>query len=609
MKSESLKSTLLKILILGVILVGLEGGLLFLVYNGINNFYTKLTSEFAILLTRQVENVIVDESFDLYNLDAAEKKQIRDRLQRLASKNGEIRDILVIDTTKTIVLSDNPDVEGLTYFKEEQLEYLSNTETRIVERHLESNYERLDIVWPLRKGDEIVGHIRCNLANTSIYRFYPIRNSLLILAGLLGAILILASYWAAMRFASRREVVPAEPVNPAAETIASTDIPSDEAEPEFATVFNRLNKLYEKTADLDKSFQQSEQQINTLLRVLNQGLLILDLNMNIITHNDYLLDALHIRSTANADKRIYDVIQKNPRLLELYRRAKDPLTHEVKQILHLNLLNGRKVNVEALSRPFYQDGNMCGVTIYIKNHELLNQLSVSLQRSMKYGVISQLASSIGHEIRNPLSSLAIHTEIVDSMVKRSVSDEDQLGKIRKSIGILNSEVERLHKLIDQFFNLAKTQDVNLTYENINDLMYEVLDLVQQQAFESNAVITHQFSKNLPLVKISKDQLKQVIINLILNSFDALDKGGEVELSTAFREGDVVISVKDNGHGIPEHVRDNIFDLYFTTKDTGGGIGLAISHKIVEAHEGKLYFETKTGVGTVFNIQLPTSQPI
>ncbi|MCB0295281.1 MAG: two-component sensor histidine kinase, partial [Calditrichaeota bacterium] len=172
---------------------------------------------------------------------------------------------------------------------------------------------------------------------------------------------------------------------------------------------------------------------------------------------------------------------------------------------------------------------------------------------------------------------------------------------------LNTEVERLNKLIDQFFKLAKPQQLDLTYVNINDLMREIYDLVYQQALEKSIEIKKYFSRDLPMVNVSRDKLKQVIINLILNGYDAMPEGGELAMRTHYREGKVVVSIKDTGHGIPANIRENIFDLYFTTKDSGSGIGLAICRKIIEAHEGKLYFETKTGVGTIFYIELPTSQ--
>lgn len=109
-----------------------------------------------------------------------------------------------------------------------------------------------------------------------------------------------------------------------------------------------------------------------------------------------------------------------------------------------------------------------------------------------------------------------------------------------------------------------------------------------------------------MLYISKDQIKQVIINLILNAYDAMTDGGDLYLCTKYIEGKVIITVKDTGKGIQEEAHDHIFDLYFSTKPSGGGIGLAISQKIIEFHEGNIYFESKPYEGTTFSIELPTS---
>lgn len=591
------------------------GFLAYAIYNGINNYYTNSVTQRAFLFAKQIDNIVSSQQPPVEEMDREQQIAFRTILRSLTADSAAIRDILIISPDLRIVFSDNPYLEGIPYKDSVQIEFLKTLEPRIVARKYDDGREITDVVWPRFDADQnFIGHIRVNINNDSIGDFYQIRRTVIFVAVFLVTFLMLLTYLVAIRLSPAADSVALPAVrksggDQADQPQLTDDIVHSAENGEFRSVFNRLNQLYEKTADLDKSFQQSEQQINSLLRVLNQGFLMLDLNMKIQSHNQFLLDVLYIRSTASAEKRIYEILQSNPRLVEMYRKVKDPLTHEVKQIFYLNLPNGRKINIEALARAVYDGDNIRSIIIYIKNLQLLNELAHTLQRSMKYGVISQLASSIGHEIRNPLSSLAIHTEIVESMAERSVSDPEKLAKIQKSINILNSEVERLNKLIDQFFNLAKSQDVDLTFENVNELMNEIIDLVQQQAFESHAVITSDFSSDLPLVQISRDQMKQVIINLILNSFDAMrdSGGGEVTLTTEFREGVVVISVKDNGAGIPEFARDNIFDLYFTTKDTGGGIGLAISDKIVEAHEGKLYFDTETDVGTTFFIELPTSK--
>lgn len=610
MRLDLFKKTYTKLFFTGIaaLVVGylIVYGVNYRINDYIEEYNDAVKSETALLLTRQVENVLVTSDFSLTDLNQYNKHPLRQELRKFTRPGSYIQDLLLIDDKNMIVVSTKPIYEGNYYTKAEDLEILESREPYIVRQSSAEAKGTYDVLLPVMVDDTFRGHIRAIIQIGQVYDFGRARVFILWVTGLGGGIIIFLALWLLIRprplEVSELQVDHPEEINP------DGDNQEEPAElTEVGSVFTRLSEMYEKSADLDKSFQQSEEKIHSMMRVLNQGLLILDLNMNIITHNEYLMDVFHVRRTAVAQRKVYDILQKNPRLLEIYRRAKDPLTHETKQIFPLNLLNGRKISVEVLARPFYNGEQISGVTFYIKNLDMVNELEQTLQKSMKYGVISQLSSSIGHEIRNPLSSLAIHTEIVDNMVTKSVEDEAHLKKIKKSISILNSEVERLQKLIDQFFTLAKAQEIQLTFENINDLMEEIHDLVHQQALEKNVRVTKYFSKNLPMVKVSKDQLKQVIINLILNGFDAMPEGGDLSLRTVFRDGFVVISIKDSGHGIPENIRDNIFDLYFTTKDSGGGIGLAISRKIIEAHEGKLYFETQTGVGTIFYIELPTSQ--
>lgn len=608
------KKQLLILLLAGALIVG--GGALLV--RSLNRAFADFAErgnaafrdQLALSLTAQVGAAIVSSKFNLADFDQYTRHPLRQELRKFVQSSGphqdaSIQEIFLIDGKNTIMISTQLGKEGQVYTDPEELQYLSARVPAVIPPDGGNNGEMVEVLWPIMANDQFHGYIRTRVRvnrNLTLEGARTISLGIYLLGAGIVSLLGLFLLFRSKPPETGEPVSDTEKISPEAQ-----DAPAEsELSEASGSMFSRLTELYQKADDLDKSFQQSEEKIHSMMRVLNQGLLILDLNMNIITHNEYLLDVFHVRRTSTTQRKIYDLLQRNPRLLEIYRRAKDPFIYEVKQVLPINLLNGRKISVEVLARPFLNAENLAGVTFYIKNLDMLNELEKTLQKSMKYGVISQLSSSIGHEIRNPLSSLAIHTEIVDNMVSKSVEDEAHLKKIKKSISILNSEVERLQKLIDQFFTLAKTQEIQLSYENINDLIEETYDLVHQQALEKNVRVTQYLAKNLPMVKISKDQLKQVIINLILNGFDAMPDGGDLSIRTAFRDGSVVISVKDSGQGIPENIRDNIFDLYFTTKESGGGIGLAISRKIIEAHEGKLFFETQNGVGTVFYIELPTS---
>lgn|GEM_PF-3446797 len=599
------RQSLIAILVIYLVLVV---GAIYVFNNAVIRYQEVVEKENSLLLLTQVQSVLLALDENLQNVDVEKKIRLRTTLENFVDPSSKIRVLVLFDPKKKVVAASEEYFEDL-FTKQAIPDEFFNAEQATTTKDsvdTERNIRQIEVIAPIiDQNKQLFGYLAGQVwdvpANWYLDNRHFIFSLLALLSAALLAIPLLVWHW----FDNQSESDTTKGIVHSPQNKPQQSSENSESE-EVDTVFSNLNKLYNEDEELNKSFQKSEEQINSMMRVLNQGLLILDLNMNIITHNEYLIDVLQIRSTSNANRRIYDLLQKNPRLLEMYRRAKQPLTHEVKQSFSLKLLNERTISTEVMVRPFYNEDEIYGIAFYIKNTDVLNELEGTLQRSMKYGVISQLASSIGHEIRNPLSSLAIHTEIVDNMVEKSVDDEKRLQKIQKSIGILNSEVERLQKLIDQFFNLAKAQEIVLTYENMNEVMRGILDLVQQQAFEKNVEIKIFFSKELPLVRVSKDQLKQVIINLILNGFDAMPDGGQLAIRTHFAEGKVFISIKDSGHGIPENVRDNIFDLYFTTKESGGGIGLAISRKIIEAHEGRLYFETKTGVGTIFHIELPVS---
>lgn len=597
---------IISLVLAGLILINLNQRL----ESYINEYNAHLTEQIAFLLTEQVEKVIVPQTygFDLQRFTPFNRNSTRLTLKKFIKADSKIRSIDLVDPDNQIVISNEPAREGQPPFSGTgELAKLTRKEPQVIQRTLDGDSEALDVAWPVYFDGQFRGHILTVVRLAQPLMLNQVRIFILWISGSGIGLIIFLVLWFTWRL---QQYAPVATEKTAARPAVATDNPGSSAlvpvnEPE--SVFSKLSEIYEGSDDLEKSFKQSAEKAHSMMRVLNQGLLILDLNMHIITHNEYILDVFQIRTQSTVQQKINKLLQKNPRLLEMYRRAKDPLTKEVKDFLYLNLINGRKIKVEVLARPFYYGEDITGVTFYIKNLDMLQELEETLQRSMSYGAISQLSSSIGHEIRNPLSSLAIHTEIVDSMVSKTVTDEKRLAKIKKSINILNTEVERLNKLIDQFFKLAKPQQLDLTYVNINDLMREIYDLVYQQALEKSIEIKKYFSRDLPMVNVSRDKLKQVIINLILNGYDAMPEGGELAMRTHYREGKVVISIKDTGHGIPANIRENIFDLYFTTKDSGSGIGLAICRKIIEAHEGKLYFETKTGVGTIFYIELPTSQ--
>jgi signal transduction histidine kinase len=261
-----------------------------------------------------------------------------------------------------------------------------------------------------------------------------------------------------------------------------------------------------------------------------------------------------------------------------------------------------KVSIQAL-----QDEEMIqGAVLTFKDLRSINELENNLLRSMKFGVITNLASSISHEIKNPLSAMALHAEILEGQFKKM--DIKDKTKVLKSIETLQSESRRLNRIIQQFLTLARPSKLELNLIKINKIIEDVLELVHQEAQEIGVLVASDLDPNLGIIYGDEDQLKQVLLNLILNAFTATDAGGRVEILTRSEYDKVIIQIKDTGRGIPNEIRSKIFDLYFTTKKDGGGVGLAVCQNIIKAHDGRIDFESSGGEGTTFTILLPIKDP-
>jgi len=594
-----------KLFIISIATVILEAIIVYFLYTSINAFYGDMSGKIAVLLTEQARDVITSGKFDITKLSQYNKYPVRRLLKRFSSEESEILHILLVDTSSRIIVSDIADLEGEEYSNPIHLQVANTTDPQIIGRKWEGDYEVVDVLLPLRNNQQIQGYLRTTISVKESEYFTKDRTTVLVLASIIAFGVILLTVFLTSRIYHSN----LKAIRKAVENLGGSrheGSPSGRANDQLRLSFSNIQKPLNKAADIDASFHEAEDQAKALMKVIHEGLVIFDMNMKIISYNDYLIEIFQLKKYLEPEKKIYQIFEQNSKLVEVYRRTKDPLMHNIRRALIIRLLNGNFINVQVNAMSIPGKKSPSGIILYFKNLGLLQELEENLHRSMKYSVISKLASSVGHEIRNPLSSLAIHTEIVDNLVSKSVTDEQQLKKIKKSVRVLHSEVDRLNKMIGQFFNLAKSEEIKLTCENTNNLLDEIADIINQQAREKNISIYKQFSDNLPMITVSKDQIKQVIINLILNSFDAMPEGGDLFLETSRNDGRVVISVKDSGIGIPDDVREHIFDLYYSTKPSGAGIGLAISRKIIEAHEGKIYFKSDPNKGTVFSIELPPS---
>ncbi|MBW1704709.1 MAG: HAMP domain-containing protein [Deltaproteobacteria bacterium] len=235
----------------------------------------------------------------------------------------------------------------------------------------------------------------------------------------------------------------------------------------------------------------------------------------------------------------------------------------------------------------------------------LRDIQSELVRSEKLISMGRLSAGVAHEIRNPLN--AMKGAIVYLQRRRS---EDPL--IQEYTHLILEEIERLNQFVTEFLYFARQSSPNLTPANLNELVRNTLNLFEEKFREKGINVIKHLDPSLPSLMIDPNQMEQVIVNLLINACDAMAEGGVLELSTEIkRDGQgadssfrSLVKVEDDGAGIPHEHLQNIFDPFFSTKETGTGLGLPISLGIVESHGGKLKVMSQERKGTKVIIELP-----
>ena len=232
----------------------------------------------------------------------------------------------------------------------------------------------------------------------------------------------------------------------------------------------------------------------------------------------------------------------------------------------------------------------------------LGQDVSQLAAAEKRDLLARLLGRLAHEVRNPLSSLDIHFQLLEEdLVKLAPQMREQLAS---RLEIIHGELHRLEGIVERFLRLAGPAGVDLEPVEIRKVLSHVCELLRPEAAAREIQIVSRVEGTLPRVLADPVRLTQALLNVAINAIQAVDRKGRVEVTATVAEGQVCVAVSDNGPGIPPDKLPSIFDPYFTTKSEGSGLGLWIAQQIVTAHGGSLQAQNQPGGGAVLTMRLP-----
>lgn len=261
-----------------------------------------------------------------------------------------------------------------------------------------------------------------------------------------------------------------------------------------------------------------------------------------------------------------------------------------------NLYSDRQITEEQVE-ALVAFANQAGLAIenasmYERLKKSSKELEEQLIQSSKLAALGQLSAGIAHELRNPLTSIKI---LINSVVKGGGREED--------VKVIESEIERMNNIIKQFLDFSRPAELCLSSVDVNSILKDTLNLMSYELREQNISVLSMLDEKLPRVEADKEQLKQVFLNVILNSIQAMHDGGKITLKTMPEDEYVKITIKDTGKGIPEDAKHRLFEPFFTTRTEGLGLGLCIIKRIIDNHRGSIKIESEPGKGTTVIVKL------
>ena len=363
-------------------------------------------------------------------------------------------------------------------------------------------------------------------------------------------------------------------------------------------------------APSQKDSPVSEISWEQILANIEDGVITLDAAGDVLFFNEAAESLTEISSSCAAQRPLDQLFKREPWLIDLVQKSRPPGQESARGEGDLVTRWGQKIAVSLTVSPLRdENGAYLGSILLLRDIRHRKELEEDLKRADRLATMGTLAAGLAHEIRNPLGGIKGAAQLL----RRAIEDNAPLCKYTD---IMIREVDRVNHLIEQLLDLSRPAELRLEPLNIHQVLEDVL-LLQGAAVEARAItIRKAFDPSLPPISGDRAKLTQVFLNLLKNALESMDGSGTVTLATRVetdfhirgsghrqRQRLIWVDIADEGTGITEEDLPHIFSPFFTTKNSGTGLGLSLSYRIIKEHGGVMRVESAAGKGTTFKVSL------
>jgi signal transduction histidine kinase/HAMP domain-containing protein len=366
---------------------------------------------------------------------------------------------------------------------------------------------------------------------------------------------------------------------------------------ELGQVSQKITQVGQQLRGVHEIFSTLRENMNSVMAGLEDGLLLFTRDARAVMISPAAEKFLGAPAGHFLGRRVTEIFPPGHPLCEALHLEGDVLS-EIASETELQTADGLKrvgVSVQAVQ----EGGEDMGALVTLRDLDSLESINTQLQVSERLAALGRITAGVAHEVKNPLNSMRLWLE----NLKESLPSE-QDGATQQAVHVLDMEIDRLDAVVKRFLDFSRPMDIRLEATQLADLLKEVLEVAKPQLQKANVQVAQLLPIDVPQVYVDRALLKQALLNLMLNAVEAMPGGGQLRLILS-RRGEVAeITVGDTGKGITAENKQKIFQLFYTTRPGGSGIGLATTFRIVQLHNGSIDFTSEVGRGTTFRIELP-----
>jgi signal transduction histidine kinase len=364
-------------------------------------------------------------------------------------------------------------------------------------------------------------------------------------------------------------------------------------------VSHKIERLGRRMRNVEEVFSALKENLDQILSNLQDGIMLFTRDARAVLVSRSVERFLSVNRDDVLGAEVHDIFDRYSVLGRTVRQAFDAGMSIVQEEIVTE--TGRRVEI---SLDFIHDdrapanGQSLGALLTLHDLESVREIESELELSRRMAAIGRLTAGVGHEVKNPINAIVVHLELLRSKI-------DSGSSALRHLDVIQSEIRRLDRVVQTLVDFSRPVELQLRDQDLRLIVSSVLMLASAELETRSIALVSEMPDHPVMAKVDADLFKQALLNIVINGAQAMNHGGELAIRLTEDGRNALLRVQDQGEGIPEEIRPHIFDLYFTTKRDGSGIGLAMTYRILQLHNGQVDVESKMGVGTTFTLSVPT----